>query len=222
MWPRTLRDRAQSAISKLQSKVSHKRYSNRWVINVSLCIPTEAPSAVKPHHQTSAVPVRHPKMTAASVGGVADHESYLLCPGRQPVQIPTNHNVSRRGRGIRIVIEIEDKHKGLRVIQAAGEKDTSKVSSPTLPFSYASSPTPTTYPGLRVVAEGNKAFSTRQLHNKNRNNINRIIDRNNKNNNITSTKRQRQGGQEYHYHHNNYHPRPPLTPTHHIIIDIYH
>lgn len=150
-------------------------------------------------------------MTAASVGGVADHESYLLCPGRQPVQIPPNHNVSRRGRRIRIVIEIEEKLKGLMVIREAGEKDTSKVSSPTLPFYYASSPTPTPNLGLGVVAEGNKAFSTRQLHNKNRNSINRTIGRNNKNNNITSTKRQRQGGQEKPCYHNNYHPRPPIT-----------
>lgn len=51
----------------------------------------------------AAVPVlRQPKTTTAT--GVAEHESYLLCPGRQPVRIPPNHNVSIL---IRLLVPIE-------------------------------------------------------------------------------------------------------------------
>lgn len=44
---------------------------------------------------------RQPAASAA----LPEHESYLLCPGRQPMQIPPNHNVSTR---IRLIIEIRN------------------------------------------------------------------------------------------------------------------
>lgn len=50
----------------------------------------------KPAVKATVPALRHPKTMTAT--GVAEHESYLLCPGRQPVQIPPNHNVSIRFR----------------------------------------------------------------------------------------------------------------------------
>lgn len=63
----------------------------------------------------AAVPVpRHPK--TMTTGAVAEHESYLLCPGRQPVQIPPNHNVSNR-------IRLQNHRQGDRRAMVGREKE---------------------------------------------------------------------------------------------------
>lgn len=77
------------------------RISAQWIF-LFHPLHTEAPSpaaaatvAVAPITGASVPAMRHSKTMA---GGVGDHESYLLCPGRQPMRIPPNHNVSMRIR----------------------------------------------------------------------------------------------------------------------------
>lgn len=137
----------------------------------------------------------HPKTMAT---GVADHESYLLCPGRQPVQIPPNHNVSRR-RLLRLVIDVsgfDDEGRGISVTTVGGAVEKEEE------------------------WKDKSLSSTKEL---NRNSV--IIGRHNKNNYKTITtgrqRRDQQHERRYYHHNNNSHRPPPTTATKHII-DIYH
>lgn len=155
-----------------------------------------------------------PAKTTTTAGGVADHESYLLCPGRQPMQIPPNHNVSRR---IRLVIQIEDE-QGMTVRVDSPEREkvvktgTSKAVQHQLPSTTRPS-APSLLSSPRMVKKEIKASS---LPLQNHNNI--IIARHNT---IIQRQIREQERRAFYYHLNNcqQNHRPN---TKHIIIDIYH
>lgn len=153
-----------------------------------------------------------PAKTTTTAGGVADHESYLLCPGRQPMQIPPNHNVSRR---IRLVIQIEDEQRmTVRVDSPEGEKmvktGKSKVIQHQLPSTTRPS-APSLLSSPRMVKKEIKASSL-PLHN-------HIIIAGH--NTIIQRQIREQESIALYYHLNNcqQNHRPN---TKHIIIDIYH
>lgn len=152
-----------------------------------------------------------------------EHESYLLCPGRQPMQIPPNHNVSNR-------IRLNGVDKGTLTMTrtSRGRRWRTKGSSMAPPLS----PPPSFRRQLPVLKDN--ALTTGQTHRNNNSNSGTssrsrssvaTIARPNQNNNRpppSSVSEKRETGVLSRRHCQCYNNHSFWPPTKHIIIDIYH